>query len=100
MQYAAHIPNGDFVRFFKELLALPAAKDYFPKLVVQNKRIFYRESSGALTQLEDDATTEGLMKYLNPSLDQIENQELVCAARLVHWATNDAAHRRIQVANR
>jgi hypothetical protein len=97
MQYAAHVPNGDFVKFFKELLALPAAKDYFPKLVVQNNRIFYRESTGALTQLEDDATTEGLMTYLNPTLDQIENQEMVCAARLVHWATTDAGHRRIQV---
>ncbi len=97
MQFAAHVPNGDFVRFFKELLALPAAQDYFPKLVVQHKRIFYRESTGTLTQLEDDATTEGLMTYLNPSLDQIENQEIVCAARLVHWATTDAEHRRIQV---
>lgn len=97
MQYAAHVPNGDFVRFFKELLALPNAPDYFPKLVVQNNRIFYRESSGTLTQLEDNASTEGLMKYLNPTLDQIENQEIICAARMVHWAINDAKHRRIQV---
>lgn len=97
MQFAAHVPNGDFVRYFKELLALPVARDYFPKLVVQNNRIFYRESSGTLTQLENDATTEGLMKYLNPSLDQIENQEIICAARMVHWAMKDAAHRRLQV---
>lgn len=97
MQYAAHVPDGDFVKFFKELLALPAAQDYFPKLVVDNNRIFYRESTGTLTQLENDTTTEGLMKYLNPSLDQIENQEIICAARMVHWATNDAGHRRIQV---
>ena len=97
MQYAAHVPNGDFVRFFKELLALPNAPDYFPKLVVQNNRIFYRESSGTLTQLEDNASTEGLMKYLNPTLDQIESQEIICAARMVHWATNDAEHRRRQV---
>ncbi len=97
MQYAAHVPNGDFVVFFKELLALPNAADYFPKLSVQHDRIFYREASGALTQLENDASSEGLMKYLNPSLDAVENQELVCAARMVHWATNDAKHRRVQV---
>lgn len=97
MQYAAHVPNGDFVRFFKELLALPNAQDYFPKLVLKDKRIFYRESSNTLTQLEDDQSTEKLMDYLNPSLDNIENQELICAARLIHWATNDAKHRRIQV---
>ena len=97
MQYAAHVPNGDFVKFFKELLALPDAQDYFPKLVVQNNRIFYRQSTGALTQLENDQSTEGLMNYLNPSLNQIENQELICAARMVHWAINDAGHRRVQV---
>lgn len=97
MQYAAHVPNGDFVRYFRELLALPAAKDYFPKLVLQNNRIFYREATGALTQLEDDSSTVKLMEYLNPSLDTIDNQELICAARLIHWATNDAKHRQIQV---
>ncbi len=97
MQYAAHVPNGDFVKFFKELLALPAAKDYFPKLALKDKRICYREASGTLTQLEDDQTTVKLMNYLNPTLDQIENQELICAARLVHWATNDAKHRKLQV---
>jgi hypothetical protein len=97
MQYAAHVPNGDFVRFFKELLALPNAKEYFPKLVLKDKRIFYRETTGAMTQLEDDRTTEGLMNYLNPSLDNIENQELICAARFIHWASTDAKHRRLQV---
>jgi hypothetical protein len=97
MQYAAHVPNGDFVKFFKELLALPNAKEYFPKLEVKNNRIFYLESTGALTQLENDQSTEGLMNYLNPSLNQIENQELICAARMVHWASNNNEHRRIQV---
>jgi hypothetical protein len=97
MQYAAHVPNGDFVKFFRQLLALPNAADYFPKLVLQNNRIFYRQSTGALTQLESDQSTENLMDYLNPSLNAIENQELICAARMVHWATNDPQHRRIQV---
>lgn len=97
MQYAAHVPNGDFVKFFRELLALPNAASYFPKLIVQNQRIFYRESTGALTQLENDQSTENLMTYLNPSLNAIEGQELICAARMVHWATNDAAHRQLQV---
>ena len=32
-----------------------------------------------------------------PTLDTIENQELICAARFVHWASNDAKHRRLQV---
>src|SRR2546425_705153 len=33
MQFAAHVPDGDFVKFFKKLLALPNGADYFPKLV-------------------------------------------------------------------
>lgn len=97
MQYAAHVPNGDFVKFFKELLALPNASDYFPKLVLKNRRIHYRESTGALTQLESDNSTQKLMDYLNPTLGAIENQELICAVRFVHWAMNDAAHRKLQV---
>ena len=97
MQYAAHVPNGDFVKFFRELLMLPSGPFYFPKLSIQNGRIFYREASGSLTQLENDASTQGLMDYLNPTLDGIENQELICSARLVHWATKDQANRDLQV---
>jgi hypothetical protein len=37
------------------------------------------------------------MDYLNPTLNEIENQELICAARFVHWSMNDPAHRKIQV---
>jgi hypothetical protein len=97
MQYAAHVPNGDFVVFFKKLLALPNAQDYFPKLVLQNGRIFYRNKNNALDQLESDSSTQKLMDYFNPTLNEVENQEQICAARMVHWARNDAAHRRIQV---
>jgi len=97
MQYAAHVPNGDFVVFLKRLLALPDAGEYFPKLVLQNNRIFYRGSTGALSQLENDVSSQALMNYLNPSLNDVEGQELICAARMVHWATNDPSNRTLQV---
>ena len=97
MQYAAHVPNGDFVKFFKKLLMLPVAADYFPKLLLKDTRIFYKNSNGTLSQLESDASTQALMDYLNPSLSEIENQELICSARMIHWASNDADHRKIQV---
>lgn len=97
MQYAAHVPNGDFVRFFKELLKLPAAKDYFPKLSLKDGRIHFREDNGSQTQLESDESTQKLMDYLNPSLSEIDNQELVCAARMIHWSQNDPKHRELQV---
>jgi hypothetical protein len=97
MQYAAHVPNGDFVIFFKKLLALPNAAQYFPKLKIINGRINYVNATNTATPLESDTTTRPLMDYLNPTLADVENQELICAARMVHWATTDAAHRRIQV---
>lgn len=97
MQYAAHVPNGDFIKFFKKLLALPNAPDYFPKLVLKGGQINYINSNSTLTVLEDTTSTEKLMNYLNPSLTEIENQELICSARFVHWAMNDAEHRNIQV---
>jgi hypothetical protein len=97
MQYAAHVPNGDFVKFFKKLLELPEAQNYFPKLVLSNGRIFYRDSTGSLKQLESDSSSQGLMDYLNPTLNTIEDQELICSARFVHWALNEKSHRDIQV---
>ena len=97
MQYAVHVPNGDFVKFFKRLLASPNGANYFPKLVLQNNRIFYRNPNGGMNQLEDDLSTQKLMDYFNPGLTTIEDQELICSARMIHWATNDPEHRKIQV---
>lgn len=97
MQFAAHVPNGDFVRFLKKLLNLRNGMEYFPKLVLQDDRICYRNTNNSLTPLESDASTQPLMDYFNPSLTEVENQELICAARMVHWAKNDPQHRRVQV---
>ncbi|WP_264564950.1 hypothetical protein [Flavobacterium sp. N3904] len=97
MQYGAHVPNGDFVKFFRKLLQLPNASEYFPKLVLSNNRIFYK-SNETLSPLENDSSSQALMDYLNPTLNDIENQELISAARFVHWATNDPNHRETQVA--
>ena len=97
MQYGAHVPNGDFVKLFRKLLALPDAGDYFPKLVLKDSRIYYTGGDGTFKQLENDLSTQELMDYFNPSLLEIETQELTCAARMVHWATYDPAHCTIQV---
>jgi hypothetical protein len=97
MQFAAHVPNGDFVRFFRKLLTLPNAPDYFPRLRLMDGRIFYKNDSGATSQLENDTTTMKLMEYLNPTTNEVEQQELICSARFIHWASNDAKHREVQV---
>ena len=97
MQYAAHVPNGDFVKYLKALLQLPSAASYFPRLQLQQGRINYENSDQTLTQLESDISTQGLMNYLNPTLQEVENQEAICAARMVHWAQNDSQNRLTQV---
>jgi hypothetical protein len=97
MQYAAHVPDGDFVALFKKLLQLPNGSAYFPRLVLQDGRIFYSKADSPFVQLESDTSTEALIHYLNPSLSEIENQELICSARMVHWSQNDPDHRRLQV---
>lgn len=97
MQYAAHVPNGDFVKFLRELLKLPLATDYFPRLELHQNRIQYRHENQVLTPLESDSSTEALMDYLNPSLLEIESQETICTARMVHWAQNDALNPSTQV---
>jgi hypothetical protein len=97
MQFAAHVPNGDFVTFFREILALPEATNYFPRLRLINNRIFYQPDQGTPHQLEFDNTSQGLMEYLNPGLKEVERQELICAARLIHWTTTHADVREIQV---
>lgn len=99
MQFAAHVPNGDFVTFFREILALPEAADYFPRLRLNNGRIFYQPDQGGASQLEFDHTTQALMKYLNPSLREVEKQEIICAARMVHWTINHAIVREKQVSH-
>ncbi len=99
MQFAAHVPNGDFVQWFRALLQLPEAKDYFPFLELRNNRIFYVRNNEA-NQLEKDGPggTAELMKYLNNDIKNIDSQEIITAARFVHWAQNSAAHRQLQVA--
>lgn len=97
MQFAVHVPNGDFIVFFKKLLALANATDYFPKLVLKNGRIFYKKENGTLDQLESDGSSQSLMDYFNPTLNEVETQEKICSARMVHWAIHDPAHKRVQV---
>jgi hypothetical protein len=96
MQYAAHVPEGDFVKFFRKLLALPAATDYFPDLTLSNGRIAKR-SGTTLQELESKTSTQLLMDYLNPTSAAIEDAEVINAAKFIHWAVNDADHRRIQI---
>lgn len=97
MQYAAHVPNGDFVKFLGQLLGLASAKDYFPDLTLQGGRIC-RITDDGFEPLESDTSTEKLLDYLNPSPKEIEDTEVIQSAKFVHWAQNDPTNQQVQVA--
>ena len=95
-QFAAHVPNGDFVKYLRAMLALPQAPDYFPHLGVVNGRI--SQTDGSPIALESDTTTSGLMRYLNPGLREVQDAEVIAAAKLIHWTSNSVDARAAQVA--
>jgi hypothetical protein len=97
LQFAAHVPNGDFVVYLRALLKLPNAKEYFPDLVLNDNQICLVSEEGPVIPLESDSSTEPLIDYLNPSLFQIEDVEVIQAAKFLHWAQNDPAHRQTQI---
>lgn len=96
-QFAAHVPDGDFIKMLRALLARPEAAEYFPHLELVGGRIM-RESSGGLVPLETATSTAALMTYLNPSLDEVEDAEVIASAKLIHWAMHRPEARAIQVA--
>lgn len=61
LQYAAHVPDGDFVVFMRALLALPTAADYFPDLRLTAGRICRLDDDGDSTALESASSTAGLL---------------------------------------
>ncbi len=96
LQFAAHVVDGDFVHWFRKVLALPEARDYFADLRLVDGHIA-RDSGGNLVRLEDGNSTKGLMAYLNPSGDRLDRPELLATARLIDWTRRSRATRAAQV---
>ena len=96
LQFAAHVPNGDFVVYLRALLKLPLAAEYFPDLVLVGERVCRVTEHGPMP-LESDISTAGLCDYLNPTSKEIEDTEVIQAAKFVHWAQNDALNRQTQI---
>jgi hypothetical protein len=78
------------------MLGRPEAANYFPDLAVQNGRIV-KIGTGAAVPLETATTTQLLMDYLNPSLAGVDDEEVIAAAKFIHWAMNYAATQELQV---
>jgi hypothetical protein len=96
-QFAAHVPDGDFVRYFRAMLGQPEAVDYFPGLALVDGRIVRRLDNGGTVPLETKSDTTALMRYLNPSSDGVEDAEVIAAAKLIHWSTASRPARLLQV---
>jgi hypothetical protein len=95
-QFAAHVPNGDFVKYFRNMLSLATAADYFPHLGVVGGRICKTDGSQP-RPLESDDSTAALMTYLNPGLDEVQDAEVIAAAKLIHWTASSTDARHAQV---
>lgn len=95
-QFAAHVPNGDFVEYLRAMLQLPQAVDYFPHLGVVNGRIS-KTDGAAPKALENDESTKPLMDYLNPDLSEVQDAEVIGAAKLIHWTSKHVDARNAQV---
>ena len=95
-QFAAHEPEGDFIRWFRDMLGRPEATDYFPNIEVRNGEI-RKVGAGGDTVLADKSSTKGLCDYFNPTLGDIEDAEVIAAAKFMHWSTNHQGARLLQV---
>ncbi|HYE45291.1 MAG TPA: hypothetical protein VEA44_05905 [Caulobacter sp.] len=102
-QLAAHTPRDNLILLFRALMASPEMAAYFPELKMVNGRLCRVDAVNGATDLEfefqngDEIQLAHFMNYLNPNRKLIDTQEILMAARLVHWANTSAEHRRIQV---
>lgn len=95
-QFAAHVPDGDFIHWFRDMLQRPEAIDYFPNLEVIGGRIFKREDGKAVA-METAESTEPLQLFFNPTLDDVEDAEVIAAAKFIHWTLMHQGARLLQV---
>lgn len=99
-QFAAHVPDGDFVCLMRALLRLPEARHYFPELRLIGGRIGLMPdalSDAPPRMLEDARSTEALMRWFNPSMAEVDAAEISGAARLLHWTRQHRTARLAQI---
>lgn len=85
MQWAAHTANENFILLFREWLRLPSARAYFPDLALDAEGRICKRTERGLEQLETARSPLALQRYLNPDSRRVDREEVVSAAKLVHW---------------
>jgi hypothetical protein len=96
-QFAAHVPNGDFVRWMRALVARPDAAMHLPGLTFAAGRVARMMPQGTPQPLETNESTQALMAFLNPHPDAVDEEEVMMAARLMHWAASSRSARMAQI---
>lgn len=98
-QLAAHTPQDNLILLFRELISLGKAKDYFPELEIHNGALHRVDGDGSRSNLETifEKNLQFFMNYLNPRRFKMDPQEILHAARLIHWTMHDPKCREIQV---
>lgn len=104
-QLAAHTPRDNLILLFRALSELPDFQEYFPELRMIDGRLARVSKDGSVTDLEVEMDTgpggefnlQLFMNFLNPRRVPIDEQEILNAARLIHWTVNDPAARLTQV---
>ena len=103
-QLAAHTPRDNLILLFRRLAKLASFKSYFPELELRDGKLVRVDGDGSVTDLEQELQAANgemqimlFMNYLNPVRKAIDRQEVLQAARLIHWTVNDPEARRAQV---
>lgn len=96
LQFAAHVYDGDFSRYFRALLDTPQGPQYFPDLTLKDNRI-HRVTEAGLVKLETQDKPQPLAVYLNPTSTAVEEREVKQSARFIHWVDTSPEHQSIQV---
>jgi hypothetical protein len=78
------------------MLGRPEAGDYFPDLELRDGRIVKVEETH-VTPMETKDSTEPLQLYFNPTLDEVEDAEVLAAAKFMHWTINHPEVKSLQV---
>ena len=98
-QLAAHTPGDNLILLFRELLALPSAKNYFPDLALVDGKVVQIVGSGhqSLEEITKVTRPNGkkesqllhLMKYFNPDDKAMEQTEALRCAQMTYWLIDD-----------
>jgi hypothetical protein len=104
-QLAAHTPNDNLILLMRDLVGSGIAKKHFADLKVIDGALHQVDADGGTINLERPSATgpggeeqlQAFMDYLNPRRKELDREEVLAAARIMHLANTSAEAREVQV---